>query len=66
MVHLGEAEVNHETLFSLLTKEQTATLFESCVEYLEVDAMEVALRRGLTDLERRQLAFQLSIEFDRL
>lgn len=55
-----------ENILHLLTREQTARLFESCLDYLEVDTVEQALRRGLTDIERRQLAFQLSIEFDRL
>ena len=57
--------MNSDAVLTLLSKEQTAALFESCLNYLEVDAVEAALRRGLTDLERRQLAFQLSIEFDR-
>ena len=48
----------------LLTREQTARLLEALCEYLEVDQIERALRRGLNELERRQLAYQLSIEFD--
>lgn len=58
--------MSHDAILSLLTREQTAALFEDCLNYLEVDQIEAALRRGCTDLERRQLAFQLSMEFDRL
>jgi hypothetical protein len=58
--------VTHDAVLSLLSREQTIALFESCLSYLEVDEIEAALRRGCTELERRQLAFQLSIEFDRL
>lgn len=47
-----------------LTREQTERLLENLCLYLEVDQLERALRRGLTELERRQLAYQLSIEFD--
>ena len=47
-----------------LTREQTARLLESLCDYLEVDQLERALRRGLSELERRQLAYQLSIEFE--
>ena len=36
----------------------------ACCEYLAVDRIEAALRQGLDPLERRQLAYQLSIEFD--
>lgn len=46
------------------TSDQLQALMQTLCEYLEVDRVEVALRRGLTELERRQLAFQLSIEFD--
>lgn len=53
----------HQVL-SLLTQEQTADLMAACLEYLPIDRVESALRRGLTELERRQLAYQLSIEFD--
>ena len=54
----------HQVL-ALLTQEQTAELLSACIEYLPIDRVESALRQGLEDLERRQLAFQLSIEFDR-
>lgn len=47
-----------------LTRKQTERLLENLCLYLEVDQLERALRRGLSELERRQLAYQLSIEFD--
>lgn len=53
---------SHQVL-SLLTQDQTADLLAACVEYLPVDRIERALREGLDEQERRQLAFQLSIEF---
>lgn len=52
-------------LLTLLTQEETADLLTACVEFLPVDRVESALRAGLDELERRQLAFQLSIEFER-
>lgn len=53
----------HQVL-SLLTQDQTADLMVACAQYLPIDRIEWALRHGLEPLERRQLAFQLSIEFD--
>ena len=53
----------HQVL-SLLTQEQTEDILLACCQYLEVDRIERAMRRGLEPLERRQLAYQLSIEFD--
>ena len=53
----------HQVL-SLLTQEQTADLLVACCQYLPIDRIEASLRSGLDDLERRQLAYQLSIEFD--
>ena len=53
----------HQVL-SLLTQDQTADLLTACVQYLPVDRIQEALRQGLEPLERRQLAYQLSIEFD--
>ena len=53
----------HQVL-SLLTQEQTADILVACCQYLPVDRIEAALRGGLDDIERRQLAYQLSIEFD--
>ena len=50
---------------SLLTLDQTANLLTECVQCLPIDRIEYSLRRGLEDWERRQLAFQLSIEFER-
>lgn len=52
----------HQVL-SLLTQDQTADLMCACVQYLPIDRIERALREGLEEQERRQLAFQLSIEF---
>ena len=52
----------HQVL-SLLTQEQTSDLLCACVQYLPIDRIERALREGLEEAERRQLAFQLSIEF---
>ena len=52
----------HQVL-SLLTQDQTADLMVACLEYLPIDRVESALRSGLSEIERRQLAFQLSIEF---
>lgn len=49
---------------SLLTQDQTADLLTACCQYLPVDRIEAAVRSGCDELERRQLAFQLSIEFD--
>lgn len=54
----------HATL-SLLTQEQTAELLVACCQFLPVERIEAALRLGLDELERRQLAYQLSIEFER-
>ena len=54
----------HQVL-ALLTQEQTAELLVACLEYLPLDRVESSMRQGLEDWERRQLAFQLSIEFDR-
>lgn len=53
----------HQVL-SFLTQDQTSDLLCACVQYLPVDRIERALREGLDPLERRQIAFQLSIEFD--
>jgi hypothetical protein len=53
----------HQVL-SLLTQDQTEDILLACCQYLEVDRIERAMRRGLEPLERRQLAYQLSIEFD--
>jgi len=53
----------HQVL-SLLTQDQTADLLVACCQYLPVDRIEWAMRQGLEPLERRQLAYQLSIEFD--
>lgn len=53
----------HQVL-SLLTQDQTEDVMLACCQYLPVDRVERALRRGLEPLERRQLAYQLSIEFD--
>ena len=53
----------HQVL-SLLTQEQTFDLMVACAQYLPVDRIQEALRQGCDPLERRQLAFQLSIEFD--
>ena len=54
----------HATL-SLLTQEQTADLLVACCAFLPVDRIEASLRAGLDEVERRQLAYQLSIEFER-
>lgn len=51
-------------VISLLTQQQTFELLVVCVQFLPVDRIEAALREGCDELERRQLAFQLSIEFD--
>ncbi len=53
----------HQVL-SLLTQDQTADLMCACAQYLPVPRIQEALRQGLDPLERRQLAYQLSIEFD--
>ena len=53
----------HQVL-SLLTQDQTYDLFVACLQYLPVDRLQEGLREGCEPLERRQLAFQLSIEFD--
>ena len=53
----------HQAL-AFMTQEQTAELMAACLEYLPIDRVEAALRTGLEEWERRQLAFQLSIEFD--
>ena len=53
----------HATL-SLLTQEQTADLLVACCSFLPVERIEASLRLGLDEVERRQLAYQLSIEFD--
>jgi hypothetical protein len=47
-----------------LTQDQTHDLLVACAECLPIDRIEHALRLGLESLERRQLAYQLSIEFD--
>ena len=52
-------------VISLLTQDQTADLLAACLQYLPLDRVEAAMREGLEEWERRQLAFQLSIEFDR-
>lgn len=54
----------HQVL-SLLTQDQTAELLVACCQYLPVDRIEWAVRNGLDERERRQLVFQLSIEFDK-
>ena len=54
----------HQVL-SLLTQDQTADLMVACCQYLPTDRIQWALRQGLDEMERRQLVFQLSIEFDR-
>lgn len=54
----------HQVL-SLMTQDQTAELLVACLEYLPLDRVEASMRAGLEDWERRQLAFQLSIEFER-
>lgn len=53
----------HQVL-SLLTQDQTKDLMVACCQYLTVDRIEAAIRSGCEPIERRQLAFQLSIEFD--
>ena len=53
----------HQVL-SFLTQDQTAELMTACAQYLPIDRIQAALREGLEEIERRQLAFQLSIEFD--
>ena len=52
----------HQVL-SLLTQDQTADLMVACAQYLPIDRIEWVLRQGLEEIERRQLAYQLSIEF---
>jgi len=49
---------------ALMTQEEASELLCACVQYLTVDKIEAALREGLEPQERRQLAYQLSIEFD--
>jgi len=54
----------HQVL-SLLTQDQTADLMVACCQYLTIDRIQWAIRQGLDEQERRQLVFQLSMEFDR-
>jgi hypothetical protein len=56
--------MNASQVLSLLTQEQTRELLVACCQYLPVDQIEAAVREGCDPIERRQLAFQLSIEFD--
>ena len=56
--------MNAHQVLSLLTQEQTYELFVASLQYLPLDKVEAGMRAGLEDWERRQLAFQLSIEFD--
>ena len=60
---MGLQVTPHATL-SLLTQDQTAELMVACAQFLPVDRIQAALREGLEPLERRLLAYQLSIEFD--
>jgi hypothetical protein len=53
----------HQVL-SLLTQDQTQELMMACAQYLPIDRIQEALRQGLDEIERRQLAWQLSVEFD--
>lgn len=51
-------------ILSLLTQEQTADLLVACSQFLDPDRVATCLREGLEPVERRRVAYLLSLEFE--